>query len=571
MAERDGAAVDIESLLIQRTERALETKFLAAVLLVLPRREAAEHLRGEGFVDLPVIEIVQAEAVALEDRRRGMHRAEPHLRRIEPGPFRIDDAAERLQRMLFQCFLGGEHQPGGAVGDLRAVAGGDVAVLAVEERPQLGERFHRGVAPHAVVERVRLALVVVERFDLAAAGSERTRGLRRGHALVRAHGEGVHLCARDAEAVRKILCGLAHQQADHRIGQSLHDADHGFQSAGHRKAGEQRHALAGAARGRHVGKPQHHLLAVEQRRTRKRIDAAGEHQLGAPGEDVIDAGVERLHAGGAVAHHGPAGDFLAAAHAERRDPADIHLVDRRRRAAEDHFIELARRERLVHEQRAARLRCEIGGREWARPILRLEERRPGTIDDIDRLHAAFTNGRVWSASTIAERPKSCGKSSTLMTLLRSASFFCHCAYSSAVIRPLSLAAKPTSAPGWTTTLPFLTALRPFSSIASPAMAATNAASSLPVASSPFGTYMPAVRRSRAAPGSSAIAAHSRLRESSGGRHGMPSGKMVQRSSVASAFTGKLERIWSIACCAWYSASRTDQRTSGRSSLTRMSS
>ena len=35
--------------------------------------------------------------MALQDGRGGMHRAEAHLRRIEAGPLRIDDAAERLE------------------------------------------------------------------------------------------------------------------------------------------------------------------------------------------------------------------------------------------------------------------------------------------------------------------------------------------------------------------------------------------------------------------------------------------------------------------------------------------
>src|SRR2546423_7847655 len=124
VAERDGAAVDVQPVLIELAERAIEAKLLAAVLLVFPGGEAAEHLRRERLVDLPVIEIVEAEPVALEDRRRRMHRPEAHLRRIEAGPFGVDDAPERLQSILFQRVLGREQQPRGAVGDLRAVAGG---------------------------------------------------------------------------------------------------------------------------------------------------------------------------------------------------------------------------------------------------------------------------------------------------------------------------------------------------------------------------------------------------------------------------------------------------------------
>ena len=53
--------------------------------------------------------------------------------------------------------------------------------------------------------------------------------------------------------------------------------------------------------------------------------------------------------------------FLPAAHAQRGDAADVHLVDRGRGAAEDHFVELVGREALAREQRAARLRREVGG------------------------------------------------------------------------------------------------------------------------------------------------------------------------------------------------------------------
>jgi hypothetical protein len=46
-----------------------------------------------------------------------------------------------------------------------------------------------------------------------------------GNELMRAQRESVLLRARDAEAVREVLGGLPHEQADHRVGQALHDAD----------------------------------------------------------------------------------------------------------------------------------------------------------------------------------------------------------------------------------------------------------------------------------------------------------------------------------------------------------
>src|SRR5207237_5570147 len=221
----------------------------------------------------------------------------------------------------------------------------------------------------------------------------------------------------------------------------------GLRTPANRHGRDGRETLAGCLRPGHVREPEHHLLAVEERRTRERIDAAGKHQLRAAGEDVADARVDRLHAGGAIAHHRPARHFLTAAHAQRRDAADVHLVYRGRGAAEDDLVELARGEGLAYEQRAPGLRRQIAGGEWPGAVARLEKRRACAVDDVNRLHAAFTMGRAVSLSASAVRPKSCGKSSTLMTLLRSASFFCHCAYSSALMRPWSLSRAPTSAPG----------------------------------------------------------------------------------------------------------------------------
>ena len=93
VAEGDGAAVDIQLFFVQRAEGTVQAELFTAILLIFPRREAAEHLRREGLVDLPVIQIVEAEAVALEDRGGGVHRSEAHLRRIESRPFGVDDAS----------------------------------------------------------------------------------------------------------------------------------------------------------------------------------------------------------------------------------------------------------------------------------------------------------------------------------------------------------------------------------------------------------------------------------------------------------------------------------------------
>src|ERR1051325_11294346 len=259
----------------------------------------------------------------------------------------------------------------------------------------------------------------------------------------------------------------------------------------------------------------HHPVRVEQRRTRERVDAAREHELRAAGQDVVDPRVHRLHARGAVAHHGPAWNLLSAAHAQRRHPADVHFVDRGRGAAEDDFVELLGPKRLAHQERASGLSRKVGGGERPGTVLRLDERGARAVHDVDgfRVHgyAAVTAPRALPSVAISARPKSGGKSSTLITCLRSASFRCHAASSS------SFKVETGSE------IPCLRASRSFLSIGSPATAATNAASSTAVACSPFGRYMPAVSRSRVAPGSSGERAAPPFRGAGGGGGPAPRG------------------------------------------------
>src|SRR5712671_1869028 len=77
--EGDRASIDIQFAFLELAQGALQAELLATVFIVPPRRQAAEHLRGEGLVYFPVVEIVEMEAVALENGRSGVHRTEPHL------------------------------------------------------------------------------------------------------------------------------------------------------------------------------------------------------------------------------------------------------------------------------------------------------------------------------------------------------------------------------------------------------------------------------------------------------------------------------------------------------------
>jgi hypothetical protein len=45
--------------------------------------------------------------------------------------------------------------------------------------------------------------------------------------------------------VRHVLGGLAHEKADHRVGETLHDADHRREQRLHREAAKQGESLPG--------------------------------------------------------------------------------------------------------------------------------------------------------------------------------------------------------------------------------------------------------------------------------------------------------------------------------------
>ena len=150
--------------------------------------------------------------MSLQNRRGRVHGAQSHLRRVEARPLAVDDGAQHRQPVFRHRFLRCQHHPRCAVGDLRTVAGGNVAEFGVEERSQLGEVRRSRIFAHTVVGGVELAVAVVKRSDLAVESPRLLRGKDSGVAL---GGELVHLDAADAESVCEILRSLPHQQADH--------------------------------------------------------------------------------------------------------------------------------------------------------------------------------------------------------------------------------------------------------------------------------------------------------------------------------------------------------------------
>ena len=122
------------------------------VVLLLPR----QHDRGEGLVDLDQVDVVDASCPARSST----------LSVAGIGPVSIDhgvdagegegvEAGPRGEAELVGLLLAHDQHGGGAVGDLRRVAGGDLAV-GLERRLQLGERLDGRAGADALVAARRV-------------------------------------------------------------------------------------------------------------------------------------------------------------------------------------------------------------------------------------------------------------------------------------------------------------------------------------------------------------------------------------------------------------------------------
>src|SRR3569623_871906 len=131
--------------------------------------------------------------------------------------------------------------------------------------------------------------------------------------------------------------------------------------------------------------------------------AAGQYEIGAAGGDVVKGAVDGLHAGGTVALHGTGGRALRQTEAQADDAGDIGFVGAGHHAAQHHFVEGGRLERLAQQQRPAGADCEVGGAERPRRTLGLELRRAGAVDDVDRAAGGW-GGNVRHATASSNNP-----------------------------------------------------------------------------------------------------------------------------------------------------------------------
>ena len=133
MAERDGAAVDVQPFRIDRQ------------LL-----QAREHLRRERLVELDEVHLLDRQSGQLQHLLNRRDRSDAESFRLDAGRRKCRRSAPAARGRVVCARRGRDDDGGRAVARLRRIAGGDRA-LGVKRRPELAERLRRGVAARTLV------------------------------------------------------------------------------------------------------------------------------------------------------------------------------------------------------------------------------------------------------------------------------------------------------------------------------------------------------------------------------------------------------------------------------------
>ena len=286
--------------------------------------------RPERLVDLERVDLVQAEPGPLQHPGGRRDRSGQHGDRVDPGPGDRVHPGQRAPAVTGRHLAGRDEQRGGAVGDLRRVAGRHHAVLP-EHRAQPGQRLEVGAAADALVGR--------HPGDRGQLGLDRAAVGGRGRPGVAAYGDLVdvgagqppalgHDLGADALRDQPVVVAGAHPGPEGQAGPLGDGAQHGHPAHRLDAAGDRDVVVPGHhARGGHV----HRLL----RGPALPVDGHPDHVLGpARREDGVAGDVDGLLTGlGDAAPHdvvddgrvepGPGGERLQDV---RRQ---VHRVDAR--------------------------------------------------------------------------------------------------------------------------------------------------------------------------------------------------------------------------------------------------
>src|ERR1700682_4613348 len=117
MTDRDGTTVHVETRLRQTEDI-----------------DAIGRLATKCFVELPKVNVVDAQVVALEQARHGLDRSHAHLVRLHACRGEAHEVAERRKAASLRFLLGHDDECRGAVGELTGIAGSDLETFTFDGR-----------------------------------------------------------------------------------------------------------------------------------------------------------------------------------------------------------------------------------------------------------------------------------------------------------------------------------------------------------------------------------------------------------------------------------------------------
>ncbi|MNS76615.1 hypothetical protein D3C72_1101680 [compost metagenome] len=326
----------------------IQTQAVAAVILALPRTQGAQHLCGEGFVDLVDVEVLQGQAVALEHLRHGHGRCHQQafaVHEIDGRHVCVAQVGLRFVAMRPRPLFAGQQYGSGAIGQRGGIGSsqGAAAGHLVEGRLQRGQLLQRSVGAQDVV-----ALDAAERCDQVV---EEAALISSSQLLVRGHRPLVLRVARDVPLLGHVLAVVAHALAGTRFG---HARELRLE-LGELEAGGQRADLVAGALGT-VGRqqPRTQLLAVHDRHVGGGVRTAADAGLDLAQGDLVGNGDDAVQRCAAGTLQGDAGGQRRQARGQRGFAAQVPVAGVLDDRTHRHFAQLLAVQAEALDQRSQR-------------------------------------------------------------------------------------------------------------------------------------------------------------------------------------------------------------------------
>ncbi len=303
VAGGERAAVHVQLRQIDRAQRAGQAELRAAVFVVLPRGERAQHLRGKCFVNLVEVEVLQRQAGTREHARHrvgGRHQqAFLFIEEVDCSRFRPRQIREHRQAAFDGPRFAREQHRRCAVGERRRIAGRQRAGVAIEYRFQAGQLFERQIGAQVVVARE----AAIRRHQVV----EETAAIRVGELAMAVIREFVLRLARNRPALRHQFAVLAHRKTRARFAVARQQ---GLEKHLRPQLRQRADALAGGLAAIRFEQDLAHPLVDADRCIRRRIDAARDARFDLPECNLVRDENRRFEAGAARLLHVVSGRFL---------------------------------------------------------------------------------------------------------------------------------------------------------------------------------------------------------------------------------------------------------------------